>query len=133
MSRRRRRIGASPSRSSWPTTTRSLRATAIPPRDRTTFISSSSSASWWARAGAGLGGKLRGAHAVQAGMPYPAMPQMEERYGRLLGGLARRRAELRDLIAERRAALERHSTGAGAVKDSVDTAFRRSSAEVESE
>jgi DnaK suppressor protein len=66
-------------------------------------------------------------------MPYPAMPQMEERYGRLLGGLARRRAELRDLIAERRAALERHSTGAGAVEDSVDTAFRRSSAEVESE
>jgi RNA polymerase-binding transcription factor len=56
---------------------------------------------------------------------------MQERYGRLLQAMARRRGELRELIAERRAALERHGPNIDAVEDAVDTAFHRSSAEVE--
>jgi RNA polymerase-binding transcription factor DksA len=58
---------------------------------------------------------------------------MEERYGRLLQAMARRRGELRELIAERRAGLERHAANIDAVEDAVDTAFHRSSAEIESE
>lgn len=57
---------------------------------------------------------------------------MQERYGRPLGLLARRREELRELIAERRAALDRHAAGVDSVEDAVDTAFHRSSAELES-
>jgi len=67
-------------------------------------------------------------------MPLSATPQMEQRGGRLLQSLARRREELRGLIAERRAALDRHTADLeDAVEDAVDTAFHRSGAGLEGE
>ena len=64
-------------------------------------------------------------------MPNPPNPLRAQGFGRARRARARRRDELREMIAERRAALDSHSTAADPVDDTADAAFHRASADVE--